>query len=112
MTLGPTHTLIVGPATPDTIDREWRIVHPLACPWEAVHLNSTVHFAVEIHEGWYFHRDCGVQYEIDALGFDAIVAAFDEEPPPGRYQIRHWSSYTNTPISREDWDSGIELVAA
>ena len=111
-----THVLIVGPVTADPIDRDWRIIHPRSCPWEAWRHSDDPIFGPDPSDPdrrYSFHRACGVQYEIENLGFDAICDAFGGEPvPPGRYLIRHWASYTNTWINGEEWDSGLELVEA
>ena len=54
-------------------EKEWRIVHPVSCKWEAHrHADSDLFGAVEGEPRWHFHRACLTQWEIDGNGIDSL----------------------------------------
>jgi hypothetical protein len=109
-------------------DREWRVVHPPTCPWDA-HQNfgpdGAQFWDQQPTGGHSFHRVCLTQYDLDNNGIDALDCYHlltDEQKaldwvkrgpdwqhiPAGRYVIQCWSSWSGSWY--DDADGGMDLI--
>lgn len=105
------HTLVItAPGDGLEPEREWRVVHPPTCPWEAMRCPSL--FLDEDNKHWLFHRACLTQYEVENVGLDGLDGW--EQLPPGRYQIVCESIYYPGEYGGTygaEWDVEMSLVA-
>jgi hypothetical protein len=93
------HTLIVE-AIEDGLDPpvEYRVIHPPTCPWDAYRRSSDPFLHDEPDTDpreWIFVRACLTEYEVAAVGMDAVCTPDGREwpLPPGRYRLTTESVY-------------------
>ena len=100
MSYSPEHTLVIESYEDGLVN--YYVRHPEECPSYTVAIDPDEHPIIEY--------DCLVSFVLDGCGSDS----FNNEESwliPGEYKIRGWSSYENTWISGEVYDSGIEILS-
>jgi hypothetical protein len=113
-------------------EREYRVVHHVLCPWEAIseHDYSQGFVRAPKTGRWLFHRCCILQFEIESVGLDSLNVwplLTDEQRqlreargcdawkllPTGRYMVRGYADYHPGDYGGEwgaEWECGIEFV--
>lgn len=110
------HTLIISePGDGLEPKREWRVVHPPTCPWEAYDLDRSILWDDPLRgeRRFDFHRVCLTQYEIDNIGLDGLEDW--EKLPVGKHKIVVESIYYPGEFGGtwgEEWDVVMNLVEA
>lgn len=108
------HTLIVEDVEQEGTFRdgkprwrhEWHVEHPDTCEKEVVTDSDLGGVGTS-----YYHYTCVVQYELDNVGLDGITDMDHVRIEPGEYKIAGWAAhYPSTPVSGEEWDSGLEII--
>lgn len=108
------HTLVIEEVFEDGTFRdgeprwqyEWHVEHPNSCSKEVV---ADEGFGGETIS--WDHYTCLVEYELDNVGLDGLTDMGRQRIEPGEHKIVGWAAhYPSTPVSGEEWDSGLEII--